>query len=179
MADREVEVCRIIGKRTPYRPANPDVTFAQISVSPSRVEVAVFPDPSRELRTSCGVWEHTEHELECLAAALRLAAQAPFPPEIEADCPESRIGLKLSIWNCAILPVGARLDTEPESVAASQDPRAKFLCSSGPSPLTRQHLVRLGVILLNDHSEVIITPDGALRLANWLEAQLRRIRPAT
>lgn len=160
----------ISGTAIPYHPDNEIIRLAEISIDDSRLEVTLLSNPEDPSRCSCGIWEHTIHELEQLSAALRSATAGPFPPRFKAPTPESRIGLVANLSLTADLELGYSLE-EPRAA------RARFFCSSRTWGSARRHGVSIGMALSGRFGEVVLESQQAVELADWIDKQIRTLWP--
>lgn len=160
----------ISGRAIPYHPDNEIIPLAEISIDDSRLEVTLLSNPEGPVRCSCEIWEHTIYELEQLSATLRLAAAGPFPPTFKAPTPESRIGLVANLSLAVVLEIGYSLEVPGAA-------RARFFCSSRTWGSARRHGVSIGMALSGRFGEVVVEPQQAVELADWIDAQIRTLWP--
>lgn len=92
-----MERFRVSGKGLPYKLENEVVPLAEISISESLCDVALFTNGSISGHCQCEIWEHTIYELETLSMALHACANGPFPSRLECTAPNSRIGTSLNL----------------------------------------------------------------------------------
>lgn len=163
------ETYTITGKTVPFKADNDIVSLAKITIFESEIEIVLLVLGNNPLNLNFKIWEHTIYELEGLCVSLRATMVAPFPVPFEEPSPESRIGNYHSVPLAMDIEMGYSL----ERPAA---PRARFFCSSRLWGTGDKKLgVAIGLALSGSYAEVVVEPDQASDLANWIEKQVARI----
>jgi hypothetical protein len=166
----QMENYALFGRATPYRPDNPTILLAEISIRGSRLQVELLSETAGRVRCVCVIWEHTIYELETLCVALRATAREPFPQSHQVPTPKSGLGQSLQLFPSVDLEVGYSLD-EPGAT------RARFFCSSKRHYSNGSLLVRIGVAVSGAFAEIVVAPSQASEFADWLDRQIAMLWP--
>jgi hypothetical protein len=160
----------IAGKSIPYGWDDFATELVEFSINNPRLRIALKSQNEGHYICDIAIWEHTVHELEVLIAALRNVAVRPFPPKIEVETLESRIGTTVTFSSSITAEVGY-------SYQSPQADRVKFFCSSRVWDLRNQRLgVGVGVALSGCYAEIVAEPEHILNFVLWLERKVDRLQ---
>lgn len=160
----------IRGKPIPYRSDHDVIDFAELCVADDRIVISLLSSPLGRLECDCEIWEHTIHEMENLSSALHCAAKDVFPPTSKVPRPESNIGTSVNLTLSTHIEMGY-------SLADPGSPRAVFSCWSRNWGLPSKPSlgVVIGLAIGGGFSEVVVEPQQAKDLAEWLDGQIAGI----